>query len=235
MLSRYSSRVAGFLPTKEELDTFAHTPASDRLLEAFRRLTRWFRLLHDLREEDETSILLSSAHSKVIEIWVLIPLHLIHSSYTSLRTIVDICTSYTFYHSHPIEWRAVCEGRSPWLSRARINEWHLSYTPAFKGLNDSLGLVNALNDDYQRLSSYVHSIPLSGLPSLKSIDRTSMSQPNLESFIEMAERVDYNLSLLFLAVAHQETASLSQDDFREILRDVERSKLTQAGIILPRP
>lgn len=235
MMARYASRVAGFLPKPVELDTFAKTPSSARLLEAFRRLTRWFRLLHDLRVEDETSILLSSAHSKVIEIWVLIPLHLIHSSYTSLRTIVDICTSYTFYYSHPIEWRAVCEGRSPWLSRARINKWHLSYTPAFKGLNDNFGLVNALNDDYQKLSSYVHSIPLAGLPSLRSIDRTSVSQSNLESFIEMAERIDYNLSLLFLAVAYRETASLSQEDLRVVLRDVDRSKLTQSGIILPRP
>ena len=234
MIANYASRLSDFLPTQQDLNDVAISPSTSRLLNAFPRLVMWFRLLNDLRRDDETSVLIASAHSKIIEIWILIPLGLLHSSYTALRTVVDICTSYTFYYSHPIEWSAVCEGRASWERRARIIDWHLNYTRSFREINSIFGLVEALSKDYHTLSSYVHGIPVTGLPTLRGIDRTCVSDSNLDTFIDVAETVDYNLSLLLLSTSHQDMASLSQKDFRTIMRDVSRVKLAKAGISLPR-
>ncbi len=234
LTSDYASRVGSFLPTQSDLDDYVLRPPANRLLKAFDRSVTWFRHLHGLYGAEEVSVLLASAHSKVIEIWILMPLGLLHSSYTALRTIVDISTSYTFYRSHPVEWRAVCEGHASWEGRARIIDWHVSYTRSFREVNRLFGLSDALTKDYQKLSSYVHAIPVTGLPTLKGIDRPSVTDKDLNAFGEMAEGVDCNLSLLFLSVMYRDISSLSPEDFRTIMRGISRQKLAEAGIILPR-
>ena len=234
MNSEYSSRLASFLPASSDLEDFELKPSTKRLLKAFDRIVVWVHLLHGLYSDDEVSILLASAHSKIIEIWILTPLGLLHSSYTALRTVVDICTSYTFYRSHPVEWSAVCESRAAWEGRGRIIEWHSKYTRSFSEMNKSFGLVDSLTRDYQRLSDYVHAIPVTGLPTLKGIERTRVSDRDLDAFVEMAESVDSNLNLLFLSIAHRDMISLSPEDYRIIMRGISRSKLSDAGIILSR-
>ena len=234
MSKEYATRIGTFLPTQQDLDDFAKGSLTLRLLQTFNRMTIWFKLFHDLRTNHEPSVLIAAAHSKVVEIWILVPLGLLHSSYTALRTIVDICTSYTFYYSHPMEWRSVCDNQADWESRAAIIEWHLHFTPGFRELQRSLGLRDALDRDYQELSSYVHGIPVAGLPTLKGIDRTSISDVDLEKFIQVAEKVDSNLNRLYLGVFHQDLPSLSTDNYRTITSGVDRRKLAAAGIVLPR-
>ena len=230
----YNQRIADFLPTHQDLADFAGKPSTVQLLNAFNRLVTWFSFLYQFRSGQEQSVLIQSAHSKIIEIWILAPLGLIHSSYAALRTLVDICTSYTYYYSHPIEWTAVCEGRASWESHGRIVDWHLAYTPNFAQLHKSFGLKDLLHTDYQRLSSYVHSIPVAGLPTLTRIARPSISEDAFQSFVEMAESVDHNISLLFLGSNHRVLTSMSRQDLKVITKGISLSKLADSGIILPR-
>ena len=234
MTTDYASKLGEFLPTQQELEFFVDQSAVDRLLNAFARMTTWFRALSYILDEHQTSVLLSAAHSKVIETWILMPLGLLHTSYTALRTVVDISTSYTFYYSHPVEWVAVCEGRSSWEARANIVDWHIHYTPYFREINRLFGLGQRLDDDYRQLSSYVHGVPVSGLPTLKGIQRTPVSEQDLGEFITLAEGVDENLNMLFLSVFHSHLVAVSTRDFRVITNGIQRNKLAETGIILPR-
>ena len=147
---------------------------------------------------------------------------------------MDICTSYTFYYFHPIEWVAVCEERASWEGRRSIIDWHISYTPEFREVSRSFGLAEALDQDYQSLSSYVHGIPIAGLPTLRGIERSRISDESLDKFISVANRVDRNLNLLYLSVAHQHMATLSQADFRTIMRGIDRGRLAEAGVVVSR-
>ena len=162
------------------------------------------------------------------------PLGLLHSSYAALRTVVDICASYTFYSSHPVEWVAVCEDRASWESRAHIINWHISYTPNCREMNKVFGWAEQLAEDYQELSSYVHGVPVAGLPTLQGIDRTQISEQDLERFSEVAEKTDRDLNLFLLSVFHQDLTSVSTTDFRRITKGIDRSRLAKAGIVLPR-
>ena len=234
MSSEYASRLSGFLPTQQELETFTEKPQVNGLLNAFGRMTTWFRLLHDIRGQEETIALIAAAHSKVIEIWVLVPLGLLHSSYAALRTVVDICTSYTFYCSHPVEWTAVCEDRASWDSRANMVDWHVHFTPTFREVNRVFSIAESLNRDYQELSGYVHGVPVSGLPTLRGIERTHISDGELGKFTQLAQKTDNDLNLFFLGVFHQDLASLSTADYRVITSGIDRRKLASAGIVLPR-
>ena len=150
MIEDYVNRLKGFLPSEQDLTDYGANPVTQELLNSFRRILTWYNLLYRLRREDETAVLISAAHSKIIEIWILIPLGLLHSSYSALRTVIDISTSYTFYSSHPIEWQAVSQDRSGWESRSNIVSWHIKYTPTCREINRAFGLAEALDKDYQK-------------------------------------------------------------------------------------
>lgn len=234
MSNSYETRLADFLPAPEDLNEFVSgSPAAD-ILASFDRTTTWLNLIYELRSEEETSVLLSAAHSKLIEIWILLPLGLIHSSYTSLRTFVDVCTSYTFYSSHPMEWSAVCEDRTGWESRADVIKWHIRYTPQFREVNKSFGLSAKLEDGYRELSSFVHGIPVGGLPKLRRIEQASLSDQDLDQFVRIARTTDRDISFLFLSVFHQDLALLSRDDYRAITRGIDLNRLGKAGIVIPK-
>ena len=232
--AEYCMRIKDFLPTQSDLDEVQKSAGVGRLLDAFRRMDVWLRFLYGLHRSNESSVLVAAAHSKIIEIQILVPLTLLHSSYMALRTAVDILTSYTFYYTHHIEWRAVCEGRAAWKTRSAIIDWHSEYTAPFRRMQSAFGLVDKLSGDYQQLSSYVHGVPVSGLPTLTGIHRVPVSEKELILFAEMCERVDFNLSLLCLCVFDGNIASLSRGDLKVIGRGVDRSKLGSAGILLPR-
>ena len=87
MNSIYEARLADFLPTSEDLNEFATGSSVADALGAFDRTTTWLKLIYDLRRDEETSILLAAAHSKLIEIWILLPLGLVHSSLYSAQNL----------------------------------------------------------------------------------------------------------------------------------------------------
>ena len=234
MSSVYETRLTDFLPTPEDLNEFTANSSVTDVLGAFDRTTTWLRLIYDLRRDEETSVLLAAAHSKLIEIWILLPLGLVHSSYTALRTFVDVCTSYTFYCSHTSEWSAVCEDRANWETRSDVVNWHIRYTPQFREVNKVFGLSQKLEDDYRELSSYVHGIPVGGLPKLKGIERAHLSDQDLDQFIQIAKATDYDINFLFLSVFHQDLALLSAKDYRTITAGIDLGKLGGAGIVIPR-
>ena len=234
MSSVYETRLADFLPTHQDLNEFAADSFVADVLGAFDRSTTWLKLIYGLRRDEETSVLLAAAHSKLIEIWILLPLGLAHSSYAALRTFVDICTSYTFYCSHAAEWSAVCEDRANWEGRADIVKWHISYTRNFRQVNKAFGLSKKLEDDYRELSSYVHGIPVGGLPKLKGIGRTHLLYQDLDQFVQIAKATDDDINLLFLSVFHQDLALLSEEDYRTITAGIDLRKLGGAGIVIPR-
>ena len=234
MMSVYETRLADFLPTHQDLNEFAADSSVADVLRAFDRSTTWLKLIYGLRGDEETSALLAAAHSKLIEIWILLPLGLAHSSYTALRTFVDICTSYTFYCSHAAEWSAVCEDRANWEGRADIVKWHIRYTPNFREANRALGLSQKLEADYRELSSYVHGIPVGGLPKLRGIERSHLSDQDLNQFIQIANATDCNMNLLFLSVFHQDLALLSAEDYSTITAGIDLKKLGDADIVIPR-
>ena len=208
MIDAYQTRLIQFLPTHEDLEVFCTKEIVGDLLMVFDRITVWFRALTDVHDYHRTSIMLSAAHSKIIEIWALIPMGLIHPAYTALRTIVDICTSYTYYTTHPIEWAAVCDGKADWESRGGIVKWHIQYTPSFSEINKVFGLGASLDEDYRDLSSFVHGIPLRGLPTLSAIERTHISDQDLQRFIQLADKTISHLNLMFISVFHEYLVSL---------------------------
>lgn len=230
----YATRIKDFLPSEQDIKAFALSANGQQLLKSFDRTLIWLGLLHDLRGNESTSVLLAATNSKIIEIWALIPLGLIHSGYSCLRTAIDIAVSYTFYCTHHVEWNAVCDGRATWAGRASIVDWHISFSPFFKEFNRSFGLSTRLGEDYERLSSFVHGIPVEGLPVMVALERRALQDAEVRGFLAMADRVDFDISLLYLGLFHSHASSLGDKEFKAVLAGIDRKNLAKCGITLPR-
>ncbi len=235
MIDQFAAKFNEFLPTEPDVASFAREPSFVRYLDAFKRVPIWCHFLRQIYADEDTSVLLSAANSKIIESSVLLPISLLHCAYVSLRTALDICVSYTFYKSHPVEWRAICTNRGTWLNRSEIFGWHSKYTAEFKPMNGQFGFANSLESTYRELSAYVHGIPVGGLPTLKRIEKSRIPNHQLIALVELAEKMDRDLSLLFLTVFHSDAVVLSHRDLRTIFRGIDRTKLAAAGIRVPRP
>lgn len=144
MSNDYSCRLKAFIPDESAIDAYSNSDAGSQLLDVFQKLPIWLEFLYGLQNNDESDVLLPSAHSKLLETWVLMPLGLVHSAYNSLRTSIDIITSYTFYFSHESEWRSLCDARSQWMTRASIMDWHIHHTPNFREFNRHFGLSDRI-------------------------------------------------------------------------------------------
>lgn len=229
----HEAALQSILPSLDQIKSVASDQQFHQFANSFPRLRIWFRFLHRIGVDKDALALIAAADSKIVETRVLVPLRLFHSAYIAMRTVVDICTSYTFYSSHDIEWDAVCSGRSRWESRARIIEWHVKHTPRFREFNKEFNLAQLLDRDYQELSSYVHGVPAEGLPILLPSNAMPFPNARLAELIEIAERIDRNLSLLLLGVFHEEIPILARSDFRAITLGIERKKMASVGIVIP--
>ena len=119
MNTEYAVRLKNYLPTQGDLERLAEKESVARFLISSDRISTWVNFLYDLRSDQGASALIASVRSKIIEIRILVPLGLLHSSYCALRTIVDISTAYTFYYSHAIEWRSSVKASRPGRVGAR--------------------------------------------------------------------------------------------------------------------
>ena len=128
----------------------------------------------------------------------------------------------------------VCEGLTSWESRGTVIDWHARYNAIFRKMNGAFNLQDRLGKDYQKLSSYVHGVPVGGLPTLNGIEPKAITDDEIDKFATSAEEVDYNLNLLFLSVFHTDIMALGNDDFRTIMKGINRQKLRRSGIIIPR-
>lgn len=171
----YAEELASFLPSHKSLEAFANSEPGQQLIHSFDRSLIWLGLLRRTYGGSSGQVLLDSAHSKIIELWALVPLKLLHSASGALRTLMDLVFSYSFYVSHPKEWNAVCAGQSSWEGRARILEWHIQFTPCFREYNKKFGIQQALDRDYEELSCFIHGIPTQGLPTMQSLKREHLN------------------------------------------------------------
>ena len=232
MTTNYEESLKRFRPTPKELTAFAASPQARRLQSAFERLLIWRGFLDRVRPNVEARVLLAAAHSKAVEIWVLIPFGLEHSAYASLRSLMDAVVAYTYYHTHPVEWAAVCHNDAQWESRTDVVAFHIRFTPRFREFNKEFGLGNRMSQDYRQLSRFVHCIAPHGLPSLTKLGRHTIPSQRLESFLDLAERTCSLLNLLLIAVFHEHLSEMAGEDYRVVMKAVPAGKLRKCDISL---
>lgn len=231
----YADALAMFCPSASSLKHFARSASGKRLLKTFDRTLIWCGLLGTSFIYKPQTVLISAVHSKVIEIWILIPFGLYHSAYSCLRSIVDSTTAFGYYISHPVEWEAVVNRGAPWESRAGVMEFHARFTRGFSEFNSGFGVVHQLVLLYRELSQHVHGIPPEGLPSLTSIGETAPSQDQTDKFIDACKRTVDLLNLFNIAVFSEHLTTLGAGEYRKIQLGIPTSRLAEAGILLPKP
>lgn len=224
-----------FLPSQKSLEAFASSETGQQLIHSFDRSLIWLGLLRRTYNGQPGEVLLVSAHSKIIEFWVLVPLRLLHSASGSLRTLMDLVFSYSYYVFHPKEWSAICLGRNGWEGRAGVLDWHVQFTPCFQEYNKKFGTRLTLDNIHEDLSRFIHGIPVQGLPTMQSLDRRELDKTDVTPVIELATRVDSALNSFLVGVFPGLLSVLSQPEYKIVLAGMDKDKLADCGIALPSP
>lgn len=227
----YGEKLYKFLPTEKDITKFGESDEAESLIKSFEKTLIWIKLL-SIKKNVCCEVLLPSLHSKIIEFWILVPMGLLHSAYSSLRTMIDISAAYSFYITHPMEWNALCRGKIDWEGRESIIRWHVSHTPTFSEYNESFGIQDQLLNRYRDLSMYIHAIPISGLPMLRSLDKVEISDEELKGIIEEAQNVDKCINDLYIPIFYKSLYILDPIEKDIILSGLDKKKLTKADIII---
>lgn len=227
----YGEKLYKFLPTEKDITKFGKSDEAESLIKSFEKTLIWIKLL-SIKKNVCCEVLLPSLHSKIIEFWILVPMGLLHSAYSSLRTMIDISAAYSFYITHPMEWNALCRGKIDWEGRESIIKWHIHHTPTFKEYNESFGIQDKLLNHYRDLSMYIHAIPIKGLPMLRSLDKVEISERELKGIIESAQNVDKCINELYIPIFYKTLHILDATEKDVILLGLDKKKLITAGIII---
>jgi len=234
-MPQYKNELIKFIPSQNSLEVFATSEPGQQLIHSLDRTLIWLSLFQKTYKGQPGVILLASAHSKIIELWVLVPLRLLHSASGSLRTILDMIFSYSFYVYHSKEWNAILSGRSGWEGRMNVFNWHLRFTPCFQEYSEKFGIGPMMDDLYRDLSGFIHGIPTQGLPTMQSLDRNELDKIDITPVIQLAQRVDNCLNLFLVGAFHSLLPILSPSDYKIVLAQIDKSKLANCGIIIPSP
>ncbi|MGA9049018.1 MAG: hypothetical protein WB588_08495 [Dehalococcoidia bacterium] len=232
-MPQYKDELANFLPSQKSLEVFADSDIGKQLLHSFDRCLIWLKLLQLTYNEQSGEVLLFAAHSKIVELWVLVPLRLLHPAFSSLRTMMDIVFSYSYYVYHPKEWDSICLGENNWEGRAGILDWHIQFSPHFQEYNKGFGIRLTLDKLHEELSHFIHGIPIEGLPTMLSLDRAELEKTDITPVVELAARVDNGLNTFLIGVFHSLLPTLSQAEYKSVLAGIDKAKLADCGITLP--
>jgi hypothetical protein len=234
-MSTYKDTLSKFLPNLKSLEDFATSESGKALIHSFDRVLIWLRLFGRVYQNQPGEILLASANSKIIEVWGLVPLRLVHSASGSLRTIMDLVFSFSYYVNHQKEWNAICVGQSEWEGRSRILEWHIRFTPFFKEYNKQFGTLAMLDELNKDLSCFIHGIPTKGLPMIRSLDREELDKIDVAQVIILASRVDRAINSFLVGIFYNLLPGLSLNDYKTVLMGIDKTKLADCGIAVPSP
>lgn len=233
MTTAYQARLRAFEDGAKHASRFGARPSASRLLRSFRRALIWKRTLAEIHAAAPQSVLLHAGHAKIVEFWMLVPIGLDHAAYACLRTMYDSFQAFGYYLHHPAEWESVCRGNSDWMMRSELVNYYRDYAPHFRTFDQQFGYRALSAENYWKLSSFVHSIPVTGLPSPHPLDGKPVSPGKLDALVAMAEAVDEDLNLLFIALFHRHMVAMGSSDYRTVAQGVSRPKFTEAGIHLP--
>lgn len=230
----YANRLVRTRPKPPDLRRFAKSAQGSTLIQEFDQIILWRGFVDLIEPELEPRVLCAAAHSKYIELLSLIPFGFEHSSYVCLRTIIDAIIGFTYYRSHPVEWIAVRERGTDWVSRSEILAFHAKYSLGFREFNETFGLIDRMNNTYRELSAYVHCIPPTGVPTITNLKNQAIDENRVDEFLSLFSRAMYELNLLLLFIYWRDLKEMSAPDYKVIIKGLSAKNLASAGLTLPK-
>jgi hypothetical protein len=185
---RYIEELLKFTPDQASLAASLDEDVARRLLGGLERTRSWASILSDAFANNHCVGILSVVQSTTLEFLLLVPLGLVHGASANLRSILDMVASFSFYVDHASEFASLAGGRTNWLSRKPILDWHANHTPGFDVLKNQI--VPLWDDAYRRLSATLHCLPGATLPRRSSLSERTISRPECETLLEIVDQVD---------------------------------------------
>lgn len=142
-----------------------------------------------------------------------------------MRIAIDNVLAWTYYESHPVEFRTSMKNPSYWVTIEDIHQFHIRHSWDERIRIAELGVWSDIKGLYSELSAYVHGQNANTMSLLESFSSFTLDDQQLEDVVRIGARMDEAIAKL-LASLYQETFSQFPPDIqKEICKTWNRDLL----------
>lgn len=196
-------------------EAFASSKEGSQLESGFMKTICWCQGLSKVYKTNPARIHLAGAWSEVVNILALVPLCFYRQSIISMRTILDEVLAWSYYESHPVEFRTSIRDPGYWVGKDYIYEFHRTHSWGKNVQVEGLGLWSNINGLYKELSRFIHAQTHAHMSLVESFDGFVKDIKKIREVIKIAQQTDEAVAKLL--------GSLYQDDFMQFSPQLQRA------------
>jgi hypothetical protein len=210
----YSEAVESLFRKKTELKKFAQSKLSVKLASSFDKTLCWCVGLSGVFKETQARIHLSGIRSEVVNVLALVPFYFYRQSLICLRIILDEVLAFSYFESHPKEFKTLLRDPDFYVSKKNIYEFHKIHS--WDNINsEQLSAWSRIESQYRELSRIIHAQTPEYISLTTSFQSFKYSEDKMDSVLQMAKKNDEAVSIFF--------ASIYRDEFNEFRPEFKKA------------
>lgn len=213
---KYSDALDLYLTNINDFKAFAISKSGSELENAFLKTICWCKGLCELYPRNPARLHLVSAWGEVINILALVPLCFYRQSYNSMRLLIEEILAWSFFESHPIEFKTSIKSSDYWVGREEIFKFHKQHTWQNYRNIEKMGIWANINRLYSQLSRYMHAQTFTGDAMVNSFESFKYDAQKVKDLIKLAAELDNSLSK-YLGSMYQDAFSQFPPDYQKTI------------------
>ena len=210
----YSEAVESLFRKKTELQKFTQSEQAVKLASSFDKTLCWCVGLSQVFKENPARIHLDGVRSEVVNILALLPFYFYRQSLICLRIILDEVLAFSYFESHPKEFKTLLRDPNFYVSKKNICEFHKVHS--WDNINSKqIDVGSQIELQYRELSRVIHAQTPEYISLTTSFQSFKYSKDKMNSVFQMAKKNDEAVSIFF--------ALIYQDEFNEFIPEFKNA------------
>ena len=228
-LKTYSEAIELLFREKAELQKFAQSKQEVKLPSSFHKTLCWCAGLSEVFKENPARIHLAGVRSEVVNILALLPFYFYRQSLICLRIILDEVLAFSYFESHPKEFKTLLSDSDFYISKKNIYEFHKVHSWGNINL-EQLHVWGGIESQYKELSRIIHAQTPNHISITTSFHSFKYEKKELDSVIQMVEKNDEAISVFFASIYHEEFNEFTDDFKKTIIKSWDRQFIKNIGL-----
>lgn len=228
----YISAVKTLSENIGDLERFASSSRGKELEVAFLKTICWCQGLSQVYKSNPAKIHLAGAWSEIVNILALVPLCFYRPSIISLRVVLDEILAWSFYESHPVEFRTSLKDTSYFVRKSEVHDFHKTHSWQEDIALEKLGIWSNMNGLYSELSRYIHAQTIETMSLAESFADIVVDDEKVAVVISLARKTDETIAK-FLGSLYQDAFTQFQPELQaEIITGWDKNVIGGLGLTL---
>lgn len=225
----YSAVIDYLYKDKSELHTFAASKEADLLVSSFDKTLCWCNGLNQVFKLNSARIHLLGAASEIVNILALVPFHFYRQGIISLRIILDEVLAFSYFESHPKEFKTLICDADFYISKTYIHDFHRKHSWS-RIDNVKLDVWNGIESQYKELSRIIHAQTPEQISLATSFQSFSHSKAQMNLLIDSARKNDEAVAIFLASIYQNEFNEFTHEFKKAIIKGWKREFIKEIGL-----